>query len=121
MAAQSQGGWWGARASTIQPGGSPRYVVPPYQTRTPGLCFGNDAYDYNAYLTYEVDVLGGPPEYANVVIWGSSTDNYCLGRPLGGPVVEPRVCLYFTSSPPPALRRERRPARRRPPRSLIPS
>ncbi len=101
VAAQSQGGWFEAPASTIQPGDSPRYVVTPYQTRSPGICFGHDAYDYDAYLTYKVDVLGGPPEYANVVIWGSWTDNYCLGRQAGGPVVEPGFAVYFTSSPPP--------------------
>ena len=104
VAAYSQGGWWGGEspASTLQPGDSPRYVVQPWQTRTPGICFGNNAFDYNAYLTYKVDVLGGPPEYANVVIWGSWTDNYCLGRSLGGPVVDPGFAVYFTSSPPPA-------------------
>lgn len=102
VAAYSQGGWFETPASTLEPGDSPRYVVRPYQTRAPGICAGNDAYDYNAYLTYEVSVLGGPPEYANVVIWGSWTDNYCLGRQAGGPVVEPGFGVYFTSSPPAA-------------------
>ena len=96
------GAWSTAPPATIAPGGGGGYALSPYQTRTPGACFGHNAYDFDAYMTYRVDVLGGPPEYANVVIWGSWTDNYCLGRQVGGPVVNPGFAVYFTSSPPPA-------------------
>jgi hypothetical protein len=101
VAAQSRGGWFETPASTLQPGDSPRYVVYPYQTRTPGICFGNDAFDYDAYLTYQVNVLGGPPEYANVVIWGTYTDNLCLGAHGVNDPLLPGFAVYFTSSPPP--------------------
>ena len=69
LVAQS-GAWSTAPPATIAPGGGGGYALSPYQTRTPGACFGHDAYDFDAYMTYKVDVLGGPPEYANVVIWG---------------------------------------------------
>lgn len=98
----SGGGWTTYPGSTVQPGGGTVYQLNPWQRRTPGICFGNDADDFDAYITYRVDVLGGPPEYANVVIWGSWTDNYCLGRTVGGPVVDPGFAVYFTSSPPPS-------------------
>jgi hypothetical protein len=95
------GGSLNIPSGTIAPGGGSGYQLTPWQAVSPGICFGNNAYDFNAYMTYKVDVLGGPPEYANVVIWGRWTDNYCLGRQAGGPVVDPGFAVYFTSSPPP--------------------
>ena len=67
------GGWNTSPASTIQPGGGTLYRLNPWQTLTPGICFGYNEYNFDAYITYRVDVLGGPPEYANLVIWVRGT------------------------------------------------
>ena len=56
-------------------------------------------YSFDAYMTYRVDVLGGAPEYATVVIWGNWNRNIC--GPDGGGSLDPGFAVYFTSSPPP--------------------
>ncbi len=92
------GGWNTYPASTVAPGGGTLYRVTPWQNLSPGICFGYDLYGYDAYMTYRVNVLDGPPEYANVVIWGDWSQNLCFN---GGKNQDPGFAVYFTSSPPP--------------------
>ena len=96
---QSGGGWTTAPAQTIQAGTGAVYQLNPWQALSPGICFGHDEYDFDAYMTYRVDVLGGQTEYANVVIWGPWNQNYCLN---GGHWADPGFAVYFTTAPPPA-------------------
>lgn len=93
------GGWNTSPASTIPAGGAGLYRLQPWQGLTG--CFGSSplTYSFDAYMTYRVDVLGGAPEYATVVIWGNWNRNIC--GPDGGGSLDPGFAVYFTSSPPP--------------------
>ena len=93
------GGWNTSPASTIQPGAGSLYRLNPWQALSGGFCGGDNEYNFDAYITYRVDVLGGPPEYANLVIWGPWNRNVCLN---GGHSADPGFAVYFTSSPPAA-------------------
>jgi hypothetical protein len=93
------GGWATQPQPTIQPGGATVYRLQPWDSATGGICLGYSDYDFDAYITYRVDVLGGPPEYANLVINGVWNQNACLN---GGHFSDPGFSVYFTSAPPPS-------------------
>lgn len=93
------GGWNTAPGSTIQPGGSTLYRLNPWQALSGGICGGYNEYFFDAYITYRVDVLGGPPEYVNLVINGPWNQNYCLN---GGHWTDPGFSDYVTATPPPS-------------------
>jgi hypothetical protein len=91
------GCWDTLPQSTIAPGQDSIYRLRPWEDVTGGTCGGDDKYGFDAYMTYRVDVAGGPPEYANLVIWGEWTHNLCLGGNN-----DPGFAVYFTSAPPPS-------------------
>jgi len=98
--AHGTGEWTAGPASTIPPGGSTVYQLNSWMTVNEGPeCFGPDEYAFDAYITYRVDVLGGPPEYANVLINGDWNNNLCLN---GGKLQNVPIWVYLTSAPPPS-------------------
>jgi hypothetical protein len=82
---------------TIAPGGGSLYRLRPWEDLTGGICGGDDKYGFDAYITYRVNVLGGPPEYATLLIAGEWINNLCLGGK-----GDPGFGVVFTSAPPPA-------------------
>ena len=95
--------WNTPPAGTIPVGGSMLYRVNANQNETGGICIGDYLLGYDAYMTYQVDVLGGSPEYLTVAISGaqSHSPTGCFGTfPVGNN--EPAFNVYITSAPPPA-------------------
>ncbi len=80
--------------STINPGKGTIYRLRPWSDEGTN-CIGPDRYGFDAYITYRVNVVGGPPEYATVVIWGKWTQNYCFGGS-----TDPNFSVFFTAAPP---------------------
>jgi hypothetical protein len=89
--------WDTQPAQTIQGGGASIYRINSNAPEGGGICFGNYSYGFDAYFTYQVDVLGGPPEYATVAIWGAETHGICFGGDN-----HPGFAVYFTPAPPPS-------------------
>ena len=82
-------------AATIAPGGASLYGM---YSNYSLVCFGTWKYGYDAYFTYRVDVVGGPPEYVTVGISqlevSSPTGCFLSGR-------HARADVYITTAPPP--------------------
>lgn len=90
------GCWVAYPAATIAPGKGMIYRIAPYENDAPGICFGNYKFLYDAWFTYRVDVLGGPPEYVTVAVYGQESHGLCFGDSTAS------VSAYDTVSPPPA-------------------
>jgi hypothetical protein len=98
------GNFWNTRpANTVAPGGAGVYRLNSNYKPGSGICFGDYLFGFDAYMTYRVDVLGGPPEYVTVAISQakSHSPTTCGGFfPQGDH--DPRFDVYITSAPPPA-------------------
>ncbi len=88
--------WDTPPANTIPPGGASGYKLLPNLSEGGGICFGNYEYGFDAYFTYRVDVLGGPPEYQTVAISQAETHGLCFGGDN-----HPRLDVFDTTAPPP--------------------
>jgi hypothetical protein len=86
--------WITSPSATIAPGGAMGYQIKPFDNETGGICFGSYKWGYNAYFTYRIDVLGGPPEYQTVAISGQESTG-CFGDH------DPLIQAWNTSAPPP--------------------
>lgn len=83
--------------ASIPPGSAGVYRLNPNQVEGAGICFGNYLYGFDAYMTYRVEVLGGPAEYLTVAISQAETNGACFGGSN-----HPRFDIYNTTAPPPA-------------------
>jgi hypothetical protein len=82
-------------AATISPGGGSLFGMYSNYSLS---CFGTWKYGYDAYFTYRVDVVGGPPEYVTVGI-SQLEVSFPTGCGLGGQ--HARADVYITTAPPP--------------------
>ena len=82
-------------AATISPGGASLFGMYSNYSLS---CFGTWKYGYDAYFTYRVDVVGGPPEYVTVGI-SQLEVSFPTGCGLGGQ--HARADVYITTAPPP--------------------
>jgi hypothetical protein len=67
--------WGQAPAATVPPGGVMTYTLNSYDYALQGIPAGVcDSYSasFDAWMTYRVEVLGGPPEYVTVQIGGTN-------------------------------------------------
>ncbi len=85
-------------AATIAPGGGSLFGM---NSNAYLVCIAGPAglwwYGYDSYFTYQVDVLGGPPEYVTVGICQAES-NGCYPYSAR----HARADVYITSAPPPA-------------------
>ena len=65
------GGGWSTAPGNIAPGGASGYALNPWKAEGGGICIGDYRSHFDAYMTYRVDVLGGPVEYVTVAITGA--------------------------------------------------
>ncbi len=84
--------WDKAPAQTIAPGAAMIYQVKPNFASGDGRVLAE--YGYDAWMTYRVDILGGPPEYVTVAI----SQLACFG--FDGDCI-PALRQFITSTPPP--------------------
>ena len=85
--------WYARPPDTIAPGGDGGWVLRPNDNYNRGP--GGYVYGYDAYMTYRVDVLGGPAEFVTVAIsQAESTGSYGTAHPA--------IDVYNTTAPPPA-------------------
>ncbi len=82
-------------AATIPPGGGSLFGM---YSNYSLACFGTWKYGYDAYFTYQVDVVGGPPEYVTVGM-SQLEVSFPTGCGLGGQ--HARADVYITTAPPP--------------------
>jgi hypothetical protein len=87
--------WDQAPAATIQAGERMVYQIDPYYFATAG--FTTNSANFDAWMTYRVDLLRGPPEYVTVAILGQTTvdNNNNVISPAG-------LGVFITSAPPQA-------------------
>lgn len=86
--------WNPAPAQTIAPGESPVYGLRPNYIDGGGITFGY-TFGYASWMTYRVNVVGGPPEYVTVAL----SQEYETG--LHGSAI-PALRQFITTAPPPA-------------------
>ena len=98
------GNFWNTYpAATMSAGGGMVYRINANENEGGGICFGDYLLGYDAYMTYRVDVLDGPPEYVTLAISQakSHSPTTCFGHfPQGDH--DPRFDVYITSAPPPS-------------------
>jgi hypothetical protein len=100
-----QGGnfWSTYPKATVPVGGATLYAINTNENEGGGICIGDYLMGFDAYMTYRVDVLGGPPEYVTLAITGakSHSPTSCGGHfPKGNH--DPEFDVFITSAPPPA-------------------
>jgi hypothetical protein len=82
---------------TIAPAGSAGYTLDSNHYETPDLPNGfRYTIGYDAWVTYQVDVLGGPPEYVTFAVSNCYCGNSIVGISL------PHLDVWNTTAPPPA-------------------
>ena len=86
--------WVNAPAQTIAPGGGMVWRLAPNLIGGGGITF-SDKYGYDGWMTYRVDVLGGPPEYVTIAL-SQEYSNGVFGNNI------PALRQFITSAPPPA-------------------
>ena len=93
--------WKTPPAATIQPGAEMVYELNTWyyaeQGFPPGVCDSYSA-NFNAWMTYRVDVVNGPAEYFTVAISGYQ-QHYC---PNTTPEKNLDLAVFITSAPPQA-------------------
>jgi hypothetical protein len=89
-------------AATIPPGGGGLYRINSYDFEGGGICFGNFKASFDAWMTYRVNVVGGPPEYVTVMILGSYAHGICFGRPNDNDDGYPGFGVADSTGPPPS-------------------
>jgi hypothetical protein len=87
--------WISPAADTIPPGGSTSFILLPNVFQRPGRGTPGYKFGYDAWVTYRVDVLGGPSEYVTVTV----TDCYCTGGYGSG---LPSINVWTTAGGPPS-------------------
>ena len=92
---------WYTPPATIQPGSGAVYVLAGSGVLSGGICIGTWKNSYHAWMTYRVDVLGGPPEYLTMAIAGTRSQS-AAGCGDFAPAGDqyPALTLYNTTSMP---------------------
>lgn len=89
--------WSTYPAGTIPAGGGGLYRIASYDFEGGGICFGNWKASFDAWMTYRVNVVGGPPEYVTVMVFGTESHGICFGsETLVG------IGVVDSTAPPPA-------------------
>jgi hypothetical protein len=86
--------WLQRPASTIAPGEAMVYRLAPNFIGGGGITF-SDEFGYDGWMTYRVDVLGGPPEYVTISL-SQRFSNGVFGNNI------PALRQFITSAPPAA-------------------
>jgi hypothetical protein len=90
--------WGQAPAATVPPGGRMQYTLNSWyyalQGFPAGVCDSYSA-NFDAWMTYRVDVLGGPPEYVTLAIFGTQ-EHLCNSDTYAG------FAVFLTTAPPPS-------------------
>jgi hypothetical protein len=90
--------WGQAPAATVPPGGKMTYTLNSWyyalQGFPAGICDSYSA-NFDAWMTYRVDVLGGPPEYVTLAIFGTQ-EHLCNSDSFAG------FAVFVTTGPPPS-------------------
>jgi hypothetical protein len=96
------GNFWNTRPTDVPVGGGSLYRLNTNYNPSSGICIGDYLFGFDAYMTYRLDVLGGPPEYVTLAITQAKSHSLttCFGFfPQGDH--DPRFDVYITSAPPP--------------------
>jgi hypothetical protein len=106
VAAETPGitGWSTVPQATIPAGGSSLYQLRTnYNPGTGFFCAADYLFGFDAYITYRVDVVDGPPEYVTLAISGAESHNPfptdCGPFPAGDH--HPEFDVFITTAPPP--------------------
>ena len=86
--------WLQRPADTIAPGAEMIYQLKPNFIGGGGITF-SDKFGYDGWMTYRVDVLGGPPEYVTIAL-SQEFSNGVFGNNI------PALRQFITSAPPAA-------------------